>query len=58
MVISKGITTDHSNISMNISNDSKVAIAIMKSQEYEYDIEMYSLTTYEKVFEEKVGGEE
>ena len=43
---------------MNISNDSKVAIAITKAQEYEYDVEMYSLTTYEKVFQEKVGGEE
>jgi len=42
---------------MSISYDSKVAIAITKSFEYEYSIVMYDLTTTEKVFEEKIGGE-
>ena len=57
LVISQGVKTESALVSMAISFDSKVAIAITKSFEYEYQIEMFDLKTTEKVFEEKVGGD-
>ena len=44
-------------VSVAISFDSKVAITITKASEREFYMKMYSLTTYELKFAEKIGGE-
>lgn len=42
---------------MLITYDSRHAIAVLKKNHRESWIHMYDLQTYEKTFEEKVGGE-
>lgn len=44
--------------SVIISYDSKHAITVTKKSEKEYYVKMYSLSTFELVFEEKIGGNE
>ena len=43
-------------VSIAISFDSKAAITVTKASEREFWIKMYSLTTYEQIFEEQIGG--
>lgn len=43
-------------ISVAISFDSQAAITVTKASEREFWVKMYSLTTYEQIFEEKIGG--
>ena len=43
-------------VSVAISFDSKAAITITKKNEQEYWLKMYSLTTYDELFQEKYGG--
>ena len=51
------VTTMYPICSVIITYDSSKAITVTKKNDREYYVKMYSLETYEMVFEEKVGGQ-
>ena len=51
------IMTDFPISSNMISYDSKVAVTVQKKGEREYRVQMFDLESYEKTFDEPVGGE-
>lgn len=52
------VTTMYPICSVIITYNSKYAVTVTKKDEKEYFVKMYSLTTYEMEFEEKIGGNE
>ena len=52
----KIVNTKYNIVSCCISYNSKSAIAVLKASDRKYYVAAYSLETYEKSFEEKIGG--
>ena len=50
------INTKYNIVSCNITYNSKSALTVLKKTDREYHIAAYSLETYEKSFQEKIGG--
>lgn len=56
MLLQSDVPTMHFIQSINISYDSKFAITVTMKDDKEYWVKMYSLSTFELEFEEKIGG--
>lgn len=55
-VSSQIIQTQYPVVNCFISFDSEVNIIVSKKSNYEYHISMFDLKTYERIFDEKIGG--